>query len=49
MSILEFNNICKSFSGVEVLHNISFNLDKGNVVAFMAKWCWQINADESVV
>lgn len=37
MSILKFRNICKSFSGVEVLHNISFQLEKGKLFALIGE------------
>ncbi len=37
MSLLEFQKISKSFSGVEVLHNISFQLEKGNVIALIGE------------
>ncbi|MEE9431177.1 MAG: sugar ABC transporter ATP-binding protein, partial [Melioribacteraceae bacterium] len=37
MSLLEFRNISKSFSNVEVLHNISFNLEKGKVFALVGE------------
>ncbi len=37
MNQLKFENISKSFSGVEVLHNISFQTDKGKVFALMGE------------
>jgi len=37
LSLLEFRKISKSFSGVEVLHNISFQLEKGNVIALIGE------------
>ncbi|GAB3506925.1 sugar ABC transporter ATP-binding protein [Emticicia fontis] len=35
--ILEVQNLCKSFSGVKVLHNITFNLEMGEVHALMGE------------
>ena len=35
MSILEVNNICKSFGNTEVLRGISFSLEKGEVLAII--------------
>ena len=35
MSILEVNNICKSFGNTEVLKGISFSLEKGEVLAII--------------
>ncbi len=37
MSLLEFQNISKSYSGVEVLHNISFNIEKGILYALIGE------------
>lgn len=37
MSLLEFQQISKSFSGVEVLHDISFQLEKGNIIALIGE------------
>ena len=37
MALLEFNNISKSFSGVEVLHNISFPIEKGKLFALIGE------------
>jgi ribose transport system ATP-binding protein len=37
MSLLEFSHICKSFSGVEVLHNISFKIEKGKLFALVGE------------
>ncbi|VAX15749.1 Ribose ABC transport system, ATP-binding protein RbsA (TC 3.A.1.2.1) [hydrothermal vent metagenome] len=37
MSLLEFQQISKSFSGVEVLHNVSFQLEKGKVIALIGE------------
>ncbi len=37
MSLLEFQHISKSFSGVEVLHDVSFQLEKGNVIAIIGE------------
>ncbi len=35
--ILEVQNLCKSFSGIRVLDNITFNLEKGEVHALMGE------------
>lgn len=35
--ILEVRNLCKSFSGIRVLDNITFNLEKGEVHALMGE------------
>lgn len=35
--MLEFHNIRKSFSGVEVLHGISFSADRGKIVALVGE------------
>ena len=37
MSLLEFQHISKSFSGVEVLHDISFPLEKGKLFALLGE------------
>ncbi|RLD60491.1 MAG: D-xylose ABC transporter ATP-binding protein [Bacteroidetes bacterium] len=37
MSCLEFKNITKAFSGVEVLHNISFGIEKGKLFALIGE------------
>jgi ABC-type sugar transport system ATPase subunit len=37
MSLLEFQNISKSFSGVEVLHDISFKLESGKLFALLGE------------
>lgn len=37
MSILSFKNISKSYSNVEVLHDISFPIQKGKLVALMGE------------
>ncbi len=37
MSLLQFEHIYKSFSGVEVLHDIHFSIEKGNVVALLGE------------
>ncbi|MEN8193559.1 MAG: sugar ABC transporter ATP-binding protein [Bacteroidota bacterium] len=37
MSFLEFHNVSKSFGKVEVLHNISFKLEKGKLFALMGE------------
>ena len=37
MSLLEFQHITKSFSGVEVLHDISFPLEKGKLFALLGE------------
>ncbi len=37
MSLLEFKNISKSFSGVEVLHDISFPVEKGKLFALIGE------------
>ena len=37
MSLLEFKHITKSFSGVEVLHDISFPLEKGKLFALLGE------------
>jgi len=35
--MLEFKNIRKSFSGVEVLHGVSFSVDRGKIVALVGE------------
>ena len=35
MAILEIENICKSFGRTEVLKNVSFSLEKGQVVSII--------------
>jgi len=37
MNLLEFKNISKSFSGVEVLHDISFQIEKGELSALVGE------------
>lgn len=37
MSLLKFEHISKSFSGVEVLHDINFSVEKGQVVALLGE------------
>ena len=35
--MLEFNNISKSFSGVEVLHQVSFKLENAKIIALVGE------------
>ncbi len=35
MAYLELKNVCKAFSGVDVVHDFSLDIDKGTLVAFL--------------
>ena len=42
--LLEMKEINKSYSGVQVLHNVNLKVRKGEIHALMGrKWCWKIH------